>query len=598
MRKILLLATVVSLFTFAACTKKAEENPNVLNLAAVQKIKGMDPAGAQDLYSSNEIMRVYEGLLQYHPFKRPYVLEPLLAEKMPTIAKNGLVYTFKIKKGILFHDDASFKDGKGREVTAKDFVYSLMRLADPKVQSTGWWLFENRIKGLDEWRDKIVKGAAPNYEEEVAGLKALDDSTLQIELKQPYPQLLYALAMPYSVVVAKEAVEKYGPEIINHAVGTGPFILETYKPAEKLIYKKNPKYWEAVYPSEGEPEDKTNGNLEDAGKKLPLVDGINVRVITEDQPRWLHFVKGDIDSSGVPKDNFKQALKAIDDSKPVSDKNIEMTQEFKDKGMALTATVTMDLTYTAFNMESKEIPQFKDKRVRQAISLALDDKESIQLFYNGMAISAQTPIPPNINGYNPEYKNPYRTGDVEKAKKLMAEAGFPDGKGFPEITYDTTADATSRQMSEYVEKQLAKIGVKMKVVSSTWPQLLQRIQQRQTQLWGIAWGADYPDAENFLQLFYGPNAQPGGMNNSYYKNKEFDKLFEKARVMQDSPERTAMYKKLAIMVAEDCPVILGLHRIGAGLRQGWIRNSKYDEFAFNRAKYLRVDVEAKKRLKK
>ncbi|MGZ3695754.1 MAG: ABC transporter substrate-binding protein [Bdellovibrionota bacterium] len=597
MRKLLAISLLLLTAVFTSCTKKVPENPNFLNIATVQKIKGMDPAGAQDLYSSNEIMRVFEGLLQYHPLKRPYVLEPLLAESMPVIAKNGLVYTFKIKKGIRFHDDASFPDGKGREVKASDFVYSFKRLADPRVQSTGWWLFENRIKGLDEWHDKLTKDSSvpTNYNDEIEGLKALDDYTFQIELKGPYPQLLYALAMPYTVVMAKESVDKYGPEIINHAVGTGPFILDTYKPNEILIYKRNPNYWEATYPTEGEPGDKEAGLLADAGKKIPFVDGINVRVIIEDQPRWLHFLKGDLDSSGVSKDNFKQAFVAKDPSKPIGLGNIDMSDEMKKMGLQLTTAVQMDFTYTAFNLESSEIPQFKDKRVRQAISLAMDEKEAIQIFFNGMATEAQTPIPPGVNGYSPDFKNPYRTGDIEKAKKLLADAGYPGGKGFPEIPYDSTADATSRQMFEYFAKEISRIGLKLKLESNTWPAMLKRIQGRQTQLWGIAWGADYPDAENFLQLFYGPNASPGGMNNSYYKNKEFDAIFVKARAMQDSPARTELYKKLGRMVAEDSPVILGLHRIGTGLRQPWVQNSKYDEFAFNRAKYLRIDLETKKK---
>lgn len=592
----ILIAVSLSCLALVGCTKKTDTNPNFLNLATTQKIKGMDPAGAQDLYSSNEIMRVYEGLLQFHPYKRPYELEPLLAAEMPVISKNNLVYTFKIRQGVRFHDNKVFPEGKGRELKAKDFEYSLKRLADPRVQSTGFWLLENRVKGLDEWRKKYVDSKeAVNYDEEVAGIKALDDYTLQIELKQPYPQLLYALAMPYGGAVAREAVEFYKDEFINYAVGTGPFILETYRPAEVLVYKKNPNYWSAVFPSEGAPGDKEKGLLEDAGKPLPLVDGINVRVIVEEQPLWLHFLRGEIDSAGIPKDNFGKAVRPVDAAKPLTHDNLALSDELSQKGIQMTTAVQMDFTYTAFNTQSKDFPQLRDKRVRQAISLALDDKESIQIFYNGMATSAQTPVPPGVNGYDPDYVNPYRTGDIEKARKLLAEAGFPGGKGFPALPYDTVSSATSRQMADYASKQLDRIGIKLTIVSSTWPQLLERVQNRQTQLWGIAWGADYPDAENFLQLFYGPNAQPGGMNGSYYQNKEFDRLFEKARILPDSPVRTEMYKKLGRMIGEDTPVVMGLHRIAVGLRHPWIKNAKYDEFAFNRAKYLRVDLEAKEK---
>lgn len=596
MRFLVSLAVVLGILLIG-CTKKKDQNLNILQLATSAKIKGLDPAAAEDLYSSTEIMRVYEGLLQYHPLKRPYELEPLLAREMPKISKNSLVYTFKIRKGVKFHDDPAFPNGKGREITAKDFEYSFKRLADPRVQATGWWLFEGRVKGLDAWRKKYtnIKDTPTNYEEEVEGLKALDDETLQLELTQPYPQLLYALAMPYGGVVAREAVEKYGKEFINHAVGTGPFILESFNPADAIVYKKNPNYWEAYYPSEGEAADKANGLLADAGKRIPFIDGINVRVIVEEQPRWLHFLKGELDSSGIPKDNFKDAIKPLNPAKQLTYDNLALSEELKAKNIEMTVAVAMDFTYTAFNTDSKDIPQLRDKKVRQAISLALDNKDFIQIFFNGMATPSQTPIPPGINGYDPNFVNPYRTGDVERARKLLAEAGYPGGKGFPELPYDTVASATNRQMADYTAKQLDRIGIKLKVISSTWPQMLERIQHRQAQFWGIAWGADYPDAENFLQLFYGPNAQPGGMNGAYYRNKEFDHLFEKARILPDSPERTAMYKKLARIVVEDTPVVLGEHRIGVGLRQPWIKNSKYDEFAFNRAKYLRIDIEEKKK---
>ncbi len=573
----LVLAAVA---VFSGCTSKNKKIENAIYLATVAKIKGMDPAQAQDQYSSNEIVRVYEGLLQFHPFKRPYVLEALLAESMPRVSPNGLEYVFKIRKGVLFQDDAAFPGGKGRELKAQDFVYSIKRIADPKVQSSGWWLFEGRIQGLDEWQETAKKSGKADYDARIAGLEAVDDYTLRFRLKAPYPQFLYALAMPYGSVVAREVVEKYGSEFINHPVGTGPFQVKDYNPNDKIVYVRNPNYWPAKFPGEGAPGD----DMSDAGKSLPFVDKVEVRVIVESQPRWLHFMKGDIDTVAIPKDNMKEAL--TDDR--------ELKPELKAKGVELIKETALDLTYTAMNNESDEIKQFKDKRVRQAISLALDDTESIQLFYNGMATKAQTPVPPGISGHDSSYKNPYRTGDIDKARKLLSEAGFPGGKGFPVINYDTGADTTSRQMADYFVNQMKQIGLQVQVHQNAWPALLEKIKNRKVHMWGIAWGADYPDAENFLQLFYGPNAQPGGMNGSYYKNPNFDRLFERARVMQDSPQRTEMYKQLARMVAEDCPVVFGVHRVAVALRQPWVKNSKYQEFMINSSKYIRIDIEAKK----
>lgn len=588
MRRI--IAALLVAFVGTACTPKAKDDQGkVFRPVSIAKIRGLDPIYAEDRYASNEVMRVYEGLLTYHPFKRPYELEPLLAAEMPKISNGGLTYTVKLRQGVLFHDDPAFPDGKGREFVASDVDYHFRRIADIKTNSTSWWILDGRIKGLNEWREHTKKADKSDYSAPIAGIKILDKYTIQFHLVQPYPQFLNALAMPNMTIPAREGVEKYGKEFINHAVGTGPFILESFKPSEAVTYRKNPKYWEAHYPSSGSPGDKEQGYLDNAGKRLPLVDRVEMRVINEDQPRWLHFTKGDLDYASVPKDYFKQAI-------DVSSGTPKLTEEFAKKGITMELVTDLDLTYTAFNLENSEIPQFKDKRVRQAISLALDEDEAIPTFYNNMAVGAQTVIPPGIKGAaDPSYKNPYRSGDLEKAKKLLAAAGFPGGKGFPVIQYDNLADTTSRQFAEYAAKSLAKIGLQIKVNSNTWPAFTERIQRRQTQMWGIAWGADYPDAENFLQLFYGPNAQPGGMNGSYYKDKAFDAMFEKARVMTDSPARTALYKQLALKLVEDVPVVLGVHRKALTLRQPWLKGLKYSTFHINPAKYVDIDTEVKKK---
>jgi len=581
----LLFATVL----FASCTKRHDGNPNVLNTMSIAKFKGLDPATGEDVYQSGAEVLVFEPLMSYDPFLRPYTLVNLTAETMPQVSKDGLTYTFKIRKGIFFHDDAAFPEGKGRELKAKDYEYSLKRLADPKIQSNGFWLFENHIVGLDEWKAKFTKdGSKADYDEVIPGLKALDDYTLQITLKQPYPQLLNALAMSPSVAVAREVVAKYGQEFMNHAVGTGAFRITSFEAADHITFERNAKYWGKFPAIAGNP---------DSGKPLPLVDGINLRVITESQPAWLHFMKGELDRLGIPKDNFSSAVKVVDPSKPVSVENLELTPELKAKGVDLYGGVAMDLTYDAFNNESTQIPQFKNKKIRQAISLALDYKDAIPVLYNNLAVAAQSPIPPGMSGFDVNYKSPYRTGDLEKAKKMLAEAGYPGGKGFPVIPFDSLADSTSRQFAEYVGNRLKLIGLNISVQSNTWPAMLKRIQNREAQLWGIAWAGDYPDAENFLQLFYSKNANAGGTNASYYKNKDYDALFEKARVLPDSPARAEMYAKLAHMISEDCPVVLGVHRLAVALRQGWLKNDAYDDnLAFPRAKFLRIDVEAKKKL--
>ena len=285
----------LSLFLFNSCTSKSVPVDRILRLSSTAKLKGMDPIYSSDLYSSREVNRVYEGLMAYHYLKRPYELVPLLAAEMPKRLNKGLGYKIKIRKGVKFHDDPAFPGGKGREVTAKDFVYSFMRIADPQLSSTGWWTLEGRIKGLDAWRKAAKKEGKTNYSTKVAGLEVMDSHTLIIRLNAPYPQLLNVLAMPYTVAVPVEAVEKYKAEFINHAVGTGPFVLKEFRPNELVRYTKNPNYWDARYPSEGEKGDKAKGLLKNAGQKLPLVDGVEVRVMLESQTQWMNFLRGNLD---------------------------------------------------------------------------------------------------------------------------------------------------------------------------------------------------------------------------------------------------------------------------------------------------------------
>lgn len=568
-----------------SCTKKETFKGKMLNIAIRSTIKGYDPIYANDLYSAGELARVYEGLLQYNYVKRPFTLVPNLAESMPTVSDDGLVYTFKIRKGVMFQDDPAFPNGKGRELTAQDFVYSLKRLADPKLQGLGWWLLQDKIKGLDEWRAKYTELPKVDYNEEIEGLKALDKYTLQFTLKKKFPQFLYGLAMQYTFAVPREAVEKYGKEFINHPVGTGAFMIEggEFKQNKKIRYVKSPSYRGETFPCDGSDEYEAIVKA-NCGKKLPFVDAITVNIIEEDQPRWLNFQKGRVDYLAVPKDNFDSA---IPDAK-------NLAPDLKKKGVELLVAPSLDITYTGFN---HDMDVYRDhKKLRQAMSLAYDSVTANKLFYNNQAIYAQSIIPPGIAGYMADFKNPYkgmgRPEDLEKAKKLLAEAGFPGGKGLPEMTYDCPVSTTSFQMAEFFRDQMKKIGITVNVIQNPFPELQRKITRRSIMLYGIAWSADYPDAENFLQLLYGPNKAPGA-NGSGYNNPEFNRLFKIASVMQDSPERTALYEKMNRMAAEEMPLIFGVHRQTFVVKHGWIKNYIATDFDAGIAKYIDIDEKNK-----
>ncbi len=565
------------------CSKEQNFDERELHLISLEKFFGYDPIQVSDRYSGNEVGKIFEGLFEFHPFKRPYELMPNLAESLPTVSADGLTYIFKIKKGVLFHDSPCFKDKLGREFQADDVIYSFKRLADPKLQAKGWWLVDGKIAGLNEWRDKHAALEATNYDESIEGLKKIDSHTFQVTLKKPFPQFLYALAMPYTFVVAKEAVDFFGKEFLNHPVGTGPFTLEKFDQANQIIYLRNPKFREKLYPSEGEEGDDKLGLLADAGKKIPLVDRIIVDILPESQTQWLNFQKGKSDLLEL-KSNYERAM----------DKKNEIHQELRSKGIRLFADPMLDVTFFSFNHEN---PVLKDRRVRQAMSLAYDRAEANKLFYNNSAFEAQGVIPPGLAGYRKEFKNPYVKKDIPQARKLLAEAGYPDGKGFPEITVQTRSETVARQQIEHFAKCMEQIGIKVQAGMNTWPELIKKVSTKQNQMYTMAWGADYPDAENFLGLVYCPNQSPGS-NGANYCNNDFDALFKQATILQDSPERTAFYEKMNEMVAIDVPWVFGFHRTEINVSQAWLKNFKHMEFNHTQAQYLGVDLEVKKELSK
>ncbi len=557
-----------------ACTRQKDDKIKELNLISAAKVAGFDPALAGDIYQSNEMGKVFEGLYEYHPTKRPYELIPSLAEAMPEVSADQLTYTFRIRKGVKFHDDKCFPSGKGRELKASDFVFSLKRLADPKVMSKGWWLFDGKLAGVDEWRQKASASGAADYAAPIEGILALDDYTLQLKLVRPYPQLMYSLAMTFTVAVAKEAVDFYKDQFLNHPVGTGPFVLPEFTQSNTIVYNRNPNYREKYYPSEDPALSK---------QRVPMVDRIVVHVLPEAQPRWLNFNKAKVDVLELPKDNFEQALT----------KELTLTEEMKQKSVKYAAEPMLDVTFYAFNHDD---PLFKKNlKLRQAMSLGYDRNKSNALFYNSTALNAQGPIPPGLGGYDSSFKNPYVEYDVAKAKELLKEAGYPGGKGLPEITVQTTNNTDSRQMLEFFTKSMAELGIRIKIGANTWPELVNKVSKRQYQIYTMAWHGDYPDAENFLAILHCPNQAPGS-NGANYCNPQFDELFRKASVLQDSPERTKSYQELNRMAALDVPWIFGVHRTRHYLSQGWVKNFVYTEYFQHLWQYLDVDMEKKKEL--
>ena len=578
---------LMAMIFVVSCSEKPETTGSgeemVINVALPLEIKGFDPSQANDLYSHRALVQIYEPLYQYSYLERPYKVEPLLAASTPEVSEDKLTFTIPVRKDVKFQDDPCFEEnnGKGRPVTAQDFIYSFKRIADKKVNSNGWWIFRDRIVGLDEFRQKSLNLESGDYYNlAVEGLSAPDDHTLVIRLKKPYPQLIYVLTMAYTCVVPREAVEYYGEEFMNHPVGTGPFQLEEWIRKSRIVYTQSPSFRGEKYPSRGTEEAEEMGLLEDAGESIPFADKIVFNIIKEDSALWLEFQSGNLDRSSLPKDNFKSAINA----------DGELRENLSRKGVRLWKEPRLDLTYIAFNMED---PAFgKSRALRRALSLSLNRRRIIRHMYNGRAIAAEGPIPPGLVGYRPGFDNPWLGYDPERAKEQMKiarkELGLEPGEKIT-LTYESQSnDITARQMDELVISSLEEAGVEFEYNVNTWTQFLDKIKNKKAQIWGAAWGADYPDAENFLQLLYGPNSSPGD-NSANYDNPEFNRLYEQISTMMDSPERTEIYHRMVDIVTRDCPWIFGTHRISFSLYHNWLKNYLPHDLAQNTLKYYKID---------
>ncbi len=516
----------------------------------------LDPVQSATKYSNIMVTAIFDSLYEYKYLKRPYELKPSLAESLPTVSKDGLTYTFKIKKGIYFTDDPAFKDGKGREIVAEDVVYSLKRHFDPKTRPQGTWLWQSRIVGLDDWKKQ-----GSDYSKVVEGLKTTDKYTIVVKLTQPYPQFIYTMAMGFSSVVAHEVVKKYGKEITIHPVGSGPWMLKSFN-TKKAVLVRNPKYRGDVMDLEGY-DPKVHGftGVEKLkGRKLPIVDVVEVNFMKQVAARWSSFTKGsEIHNASLPTEQLERVVEKL---KPLSfRKDYQKYRGVLDPEFGY--------VYTNFNMEDEEIGYSEDpkqneanKALRCAIRKAFNWRQRVKRFYNGIGEPFPGIIPPGIDGYDPNLSKDSVEQDVAGAKKLLAAHGW-NKKNLPKLVSHGVASVRTRQFFEQFRGWLTKIGYPRKKIKmksyATFGDYNKVVKNRKAMLIGMGWGLDYPDSENVLQLYYGPNGSPGS-NSANYNNPEYDKIFKQASTMQPSPERTKLYQKLNRILIDDCVTIAGFSR--------------------------------------
>lgn len=582
---ILFVVAMLSFLLPGCGGRESVEEPNevVLQIALGTKIKSLDPLSMRSVYSAAVSGQFFETLYQYHFLKRPYELIPLLAEEMPQISEDMLTYTIKIKKGVLFQDDECFPSGKGRELKAQDFVYALKRVANIKNLSENWTMFYEKIVDLDEFREytKSCESAEDvDYSREVEGLQTPDDYTLVVKLKKPWPQLVgTALADRVTAPIAKEAVDFYGRDIVSHPVGTGPFMLKEWRRGSYIEVVRNKNFRGEAYPSEGEPGDAEAGYLDDAGKTMPFIDKIIWTIIEEHQPAWFLFLQGKLDAGIIPKDNYDEAVT----------ESRELTPAMKQRNIHLKTYLDPSTFWLGFNMQAPILGE--NKPLRRAISCAIDREKFIELFTNNRDKVAHGFVAPLMDSYDPEIKRyGYSKYDPEKAEELLKEAREIYGGELPELKITMPGTSTwSRQFGQFLERNFNAVGLKVEVEYMDWPTYQEKLNTKSAQMFASGVRASIPDAEDFLGLFYSKNWSPGS-NKFNYSNPEFDELYEKVGVMSASPERIRLYRKMELIVLEDCPAAFLNHRVNYVLHHDWYKNYKPHVFQYGLGKYRRIDV--------
>ena len=553
-----------------------------------------DPAKVSDLYSNIINETIFDAPLTYDFLARPAKLVPNTAVAMPDVTDNGKTYTFKFKPGIYFADDPVFKGAK-RELTSNDYAYSLKRLYDPQLSSPWLWYVEGKIIGGDEAHANAKKTGKFDYDAPIAGIETPDKYTLRIRLKETDYNFIYIFGTVQTGAVAREVIEANAADPGAHPVGTGPYRLIEWKRSHKMVLEANPGYRTHFYEAEpGDDPQMQEIYRQMKGKKLPQIQRVEVSVIEESQPRWLAFLNGETDFANAPNEFSGFAFPGG-----------KIAPNLARQGMRGQQFVETDLVYTYFNMEHPVVGGYTPEKValRRAIWLGYNLDEEINVIRNGGAIKAESIIPPGVAGYDPTFRNAFGEYNPAKANALLSMYGYVDrdGDGYREnpdgsqlvIEQSSDPSANTKQYDELWRKNMDAIGVKLVWNKAKWPELNKQSMLGKLVMWQQAWGADYPDAENFYQNLYGGNI--GQSNRAKFKLPAFDKLYEQARLLPPSPERNKIYSEMARLVSVYAPWIPNVHRLRSDVIHPWVIG--YVKHPILNAPWLFMDTDESKRPK-
>jgi len=518
----------------------------------LENIRSLDPVGVNDVVSHHVSHQIYDGLIDLDTNLQ---IVPMLAKRWE-ISPDGLTYTFYLRNDATFHDNACFPGGKGRKFVASDVVYSFTRVLDPRTGSLGFDFYKNYVEGAKEYNEEISKATSEKREPrlmEVSGYKALNDTTFQIKLKKSFAPFIYYMCQGFAYVVPKEAVEKYGKDYFQNPVGTGPFVFQNWTPDLEINLKRNPNYWDKDV----------------HGNQIPYLEAVKFRFIKDLSQQLLEFRNGNLhESYRIPNELFKTI---VNEDKTLTPEYSQFTVQRK---------TALSTQYYGFLVTSKI---FSDVRVRQAFNYAIDRDKILKYVLNG---SANDPaiygmVPPVMPNYNAKQVKGY-SFDLVKAKQLMSDAGFPGGKGFPEVTLNINeGGGRNTQIAEAIQDMLREIGVTVKLQLLQFAQHLDNIDAGRSDFYRLGWNADYPDPETFLNLFYGKNVPSNPkdvspINSFRYVNPQYDALFEKAIATVDIAERNKLYEQAEQLAVNDAICLFIYYDEDWRLVQSFVRGFALD----------------------
>jgi len=557
---------------------------------------GFDPAQITDLYSRIVTAHIFDGLYTYDHLARPFKIKPNTAAGMPDVSADFRVWTVKLRPGIYFQDDRAFK-GQRRELTAQDYVYSFKRFYDPRWKSPNYpTLSEQRFVGMDAVRDESINSKKPfAYDREVSGLRALDRYTIQFTLEEPRPRLLHTLATgDLYGAVAREVVEAYGDQVVSKPVGTGPFRLGEWRRSSKIVLERSPIYREHLYDAEPNADDAEGQALLALfrGRKLPMVDRVEVSIIEEQQPRWLSFLNKQQDFlERIPNEFINIAVP-----------NGKLAPNLQRQGVKVYRVLGSDLTMNVYNMDDPVLGGYTPDKValRRAINLATNTRQEIRLARKDQAIPAQAPVMPNTVGFDPEFRSENGEYDLPRAKALLDLYGYVDrdGDGWRDqpdgqpLTLELSSEPAqiNRQYAELVRKDMSALGLRTDFRIAKWPENLKSARAGKFMIWRVGLAADTPDGQPILNRGFSKHV--GGQNLARFKSVEFDAIYDKLRLLPDGPERLQLFDEAKRLLIAYAPYKWGVHRIHTDISHPWLQGYRRGPYWSDWWQYVDIDAEA------